>query len=843
MPLFRWLLVVGALLLAGVASAERYDVGPAPAWVKPVVLPRAPAGEPGSAGHARALLIETQSNWTTNPPQTYSRNAIQALNELGVPEVSQLTVRFNPAYETLRLHEATIHRGTTKIPVPLRGRVRILEREERLEAQIHDGVLTAIVVVEDVRPGDIVEWSYTRTGTNPVLGGQYATEWVTRALGPVSVLHYRLLWPAARPLRMLRGDATVHPTVTRRGDVDEYQMFVRDVPRVTLDDGVPGWYDALGSVALTSSRSWAEVATWGRDLFAVPAELTPALRARVAEFEKEGTVPEERAMRAVRFVQDEIRYLGIEIGENTHRATAPDIVLARRYGDCKDKALLLVTFLRALGFEAYPALVNTIRRDSVATSGVSGILFDHAIVQAKTEGYTWWIDATANGQRGDMFARLSPPPFGAALVLAESTTGLTRIENEGTVSMNSFEKEIDARSYDEPATMTVTSNWYGDGAALVRVGLRASGLEQLAEGYLEFYRRAYPKIVADGPVVVEDDEDQNHVRTIERYRIPDFWQKEDETGAPWADATAYELLSELPYADAATRTMPLALREPKRLLYTATVRTPPDVVWPSVDEKIEIPGFALTTRSESRDGRISIFHDLVRTRNHLTAAEANAAAEKIEAMQIALASEVGRSAPGAAGSWLGMLPGAMALMTMALVALLFVHLHQLPAPATIWPNTEYREGSEPWPPGQPLGGWLYLFGFGMVASPFVGLYNLVLTVNQATLGLANGFEGELAHADVLILVETILTAAVFAWQIGMLTFFLQRRRIFFRIYVAAVVLFLVQITYELVLLQMVTPGSPDSGRFIFDLVRNLASAMIWSTYFVRSRRVEATFVR
>ena len=45
--------------------------------------------------------------------------------------------------------------------------------------------------------------------------------------------------------------------------------------------------------------------------------------------------------------------------------SAPDAVYARRWGDCKEKALLMVTMLRALGIEASPALVNTERRDDI----------------------------------------------------------------------------------------------------------------------------------------------------------------------------------------------------------------------------------------------------------------------------------------------------------------------------------------------------------------------------------------------------------------------------------------------------------------------------------------------
>jgi hypothetical protein len=63
-----------------------------------------------------------------------------------------------------------------------------------------------------------------------------------------------------------------------------------------------------------------------------------------------------------RFVQKQITYLEVSIdadsmaGYRPHRA--PE-VLANRYGDCKDKAVLLCTMLRTIGVEARVALVNS----------------------------------------------------------------------------------------------------------------------------------------------------------------------------------------------------------------------------------------------------------------------------------------------------------------------------------------------------------------------------------------------------------------------------------------------------------------------------------------------------
>jgi transglutaminase-like putative cysteine protease len=77
---------------------------------------------------------------------------------------------------------------------------------------------------------------------------------------------------------------------------------------------------------------------------------------------------EEYILEAIRFVQDEVRYLGVETGINTHKPYPPSQILAQRFGDCKDKSLLLTTLLQARNIEAYPVLVNTSLKQSLDES-------------------------------------------------------------------------------------------------------------------------------------------------------------------------------------------------------------------------------------------------------------------------------------------------------------------------------------------------------------------------------------------------------------------------------------------------------------------------------------------
>src|SRR5262249_19646559 len=197
------------------------------------------------------------------------------------------------------------------------------------------------LVLEDVRPGDLLEYSYTLIGENPALAGQY--ERTLRLCGPqpIARLEHRLLWTPGRRLGIANHDTDLQPRVVRTESTWEYRWSAHDLPRIELEDDVPIEFDPYPSVQLTGFQSWEEVAPRPCPLSAPPARIWGSLRRVIGELRASAPTPERQALAAIRFVQEQVRYLGIEMGVGSHRPTDPNEVARRRFGDCKDKALLL----------------------------------------------------------------------------------------------------------------------------------------------------------------------------------------------------------------------------------------------------------------------------------------------------------------------------------------------------------------------------------------------------------------------------------------------------------------------------------------------------------------------
>src|SRR5688500_15976321 len=154
--------------------------------------------------------------------------------------------------------------------------------------------------------------------------------------------------------------------------------------------------------------------------------MPPELISKIQKWQTDLQSPEQRTVAALRFVQDEIRYLGIELGRYSHQPTSPAKVFARRFGDCKDKSLLLATLLKSMGVDAVPALVHSSEGKSLDAKQPSPFAFDHVIVQAKPAGKTYWCDTTISYQRGGLH-KYYEPPYERALVKRAGTVELEKI--------------------------------------------------------------------------------------------------------------------------------------------------------------------------------------------------------------------------------------------------------------------------------------------------------------------------------------------------------------------------------------------------------------------------------
>jgi transglutaminase-like putative cysteine protease/Flp pilus assembly protein TadD len=166
-----------------------------------------------------------------------------------------------------------------------------------------------------------------------------------------------------------------------------------------LPAGAPPEMLAWPGVVVSTGKSWAEVA--GAYSRIAEAQLGKSDRAelerlaRSAIGEAHSSDARQLATALLGLVHREVRYTGVEFGQSSIVPRAPSETLNRRYGDCKDQALLLVGLLRAVGVPARLALLRAGSGPDVEPT-LPGMSFNHAIVYIPALGKAApiWIDPT-----------------------------------------------------------------------------------------------------------------------------------------------------------------------------------------------------------------------------------------------------------------------------------------------------------------------------------------------------------------------------------------------------------------------------------------------------------------
>ena len=199
-------------------------------------------------------------------------------------------------------------------------------------------------------------------------------------------------------------------------------------PYAALPDEIPGQPPETtlpAYLAYTTGASWGAVAAAYAEL--LDRQLgKPDLSAYVRDARKGLDPRRDRDAivgRLVARLGADVKYTGIEFGEASIVPRPPAEVVEHRYGDCKDKALLLAALLRASGIPAEVALLDAGFGADVDPDipGLGG--FDHAIVHVPGPR-PLWIDAT------DQYSAVGELPLGdqgrLALVAARGTKALVR---------------------------------------------------------------------------------------------------------------------------------------------------------------------------------------------------------------------------------------------------------------------------------------------------------------------------------------------------------------------------------------------------------------------------------
>ncbi len=821
------------------AQHSAVSTAPVPSWTKKIE-PDFKATQPAEESTGfYYLLVDNQDNLETE--ESYRRYSYKILNATGIQDMSDISIDFDPEYQKLKLHHIRIIRNG-KIHNNLNlQELQVVQREANMERKLYDGRLTAIANLRDVRVDDIIDYSFTISGSNPVHKGKYQNSFYLQFQLPIHEHHYSIFVPQGESIRYKTFNEAAEPQISTSTTGTTYSWKSKELKPVVYESNVPAWYGPEAFVDVTQFETWKEVIDQYNEFYTLSSEENKRLQKRIEKLLSTSEKESEFVDLAVRFVQDEVRYLGFENGLNSHKPSNPLEVLERRYGDCKDKSFLLSEILKSQGLEASPMLVHSYDGRNLSQSLPSAIQFDHCVVQVSLkDGTQKYIDPTINGQGGTL-ENIFFPNYEYGLVLNPGEKKLTRLP-ESLKPKTSITETFELDEVGGGAKLDVETIYRGSSADFQRREFAASSQQTIQQGYTSFYSNLYPSITAEKNVSFRDYRDRNEFVVYEQYRIDSLWVDSAEQ-QELIFAEFYPLvLRDFLFPEKATdRKMPYYIDPTTNISHKTVVFTPEEWSVQNEDFSFGNEDFKYDFGINYSGKKLEITHKYASLNDHITPENMSAyLAEHKEAQQhTSYSLTYNKNFAGLAGSastsWMAVF---FTLLAMAATAFFCYRIYvNYDIPTNIRPEHQRK-----------IGGWLVLVAIGLCLTPLIVLTEFLGTSEffQSSIWRAFFSSTDTIAAGLLFFIELVYNSAYFIFSIFVLVIFFQRRSIAPKMiiwYFAVTLVFPVLDTFAS--LQLFSDGftGAEKQEMYMELIKLTIRSAIWIPYFIYSERVKETFTK
>ncbi len=254
--------------------------------------------------------------------------------------------------------------------------------------------------------GMLIEYAYEEELYNPEIRDFFFPGYIFQSTNPVLDSIVDIFVPSGTRLNFATPNmpaASGKPLRTSRDGYDGYRWEMRNVAPMTPEPFMPAESDVLPHLQTSLYFDWKDLMGPTGRFQTERIEVTPEIQSLADELAAGKTTDAEKVAAVYHWVQRNINYLSIKASLSSGWAGhAASETLANGYGDCTDVAVLVSSLCRALGVEAYPAIVKTNDAGTMMTD-IPVPDANHAITLVYPDGTPRFIDATAQDYRYPYF--------------------------------------------------------------------------------------------------------------------------------------------------------------------------------------------------------------------------------------------------------------------------------------------------------------------------------------------------------------------------------------------------------------------------------------------------------
>lgn len=326
----------------------------------------------------------------------FNQAVIKMLSQRGVESWHQVPISWSPDRQEVRVLKARITKPDGSV-VDSFG-----EDEHNLSepwAATYYDARAKVLSFPALAVGDVLElqWRIEDTAIDNLLSDYWGDVDVIQGIN--DKLHYRYVvdMPKQRPLSWNQAQlpAWVKASSTAQGERTLYRFEAEHVARVVPEPNMPGLPEVATSLHLSTYQNWEQVGRyyWGlvREQLVPNDELKQTVEQTLKGVDPKDT---QKVVAAVYgWVVKNTRYVALEFGIHGYKPYRVDRILARRFGDCKDKASLIHAMLKVAGVDSRLVLLRKQWAGLLSGEVASLAAFNHAIVYVPS--LDLFLDGTA----------------------------------------------------------------------------------------------------------------------------------------------------------------------------------------------------------------------------------------------------------------------------------------------------------------------------------------------------------------------------------------------------------------------------------------------------------------
>jgi hypothetical protein len=202
---------------------------------------------------------------------------------------------------------------------------------------------------------------------------------------------------------------TAKPVKTTDGNNDIYSWHVANLKAIKIERGAKSWR-ILPRVYFNASKfifystegdfsSWQSFGKWIKSLNADVCTLSPQRVAEIQKMTADIKTDKEKVKFLYEYMQQNMRYVSIQLGIGGMKPFAATFVDDKKYGDCKALSNYMYALLQAVNIPANYAIINAGANAEPAEPGFPRNAFNHVILCVPLKGDTTWLECTSNTQQ------------------------------------------------------------------------------------------------------------------------------------------------------------------------------------------------------------------------------------------------------------------------------------------------------------------------------------------------------------------------------------------------------------------------------------------------------------